>query len=215
METDEEPSSPEKQGELTSHFISPGSFKMISFIPNVTNLELQLLNQPLPLPPPPPLTNSKELINSHRRNKSLIRRQRLNERSALYMKYYSLSNERQLRFAASTCNVEVLWNMLNRGTNPNCYDEHKRSPLHLAACRGYGDIITILLQNGANPNIVDSLGNTPLHLAVISASSKKFNNVVRILLHHGASVHAKDRTGKFFYFSNITKIKYFLSITIF
>lgn len=132
-----------------------------------------------------------------RHESRIMRRKRDPRRSSVFQKYNSLANERKLRFAASTSNIELLCEMLDRGTSPNCSDEHKRSPLHLAACRGYGDIITMLLQHGANPNIIDSLGNTPLHLSVISASSKKFNNVVRILLNHGASVHVTDRTGRF------------------
>lgn len=106
------------------------------------------------------------------------------------------SNGRRLRLAASTCNVELLTRMLEKGTDPNSSDEHKRSPLHLAACRGYDEIVYLLLRFGANPNIVDSLGNTPLHLAVISASSNNFNLVVRILLQGGASLHVYDRSGK-------------------
>ncbi|XP_055844235.1 ankyrin repeat domain-containing protein 54 [Episyrphus balteatus] len=105
-------------------------------------------------------------------------------------------NGRRLRLAASTCNVELLTRMLEKLTDPNSSDEHKRSPLHLAACRGYDEIVSLLLRFGANPNIVDSLGNTPLHLAVISASSNNFNQVVRILLQGGASLHVYDRSGK-------------------
>lgn len=108
----------------------------------------------------------------------------------------SMSRERRLRLAASTCNVELLTRLLETGTNPDCFDEHQRSSLHLAACRGYTDIVSQLLKFGANPNIIDSLGNTPLHLAVISASTNNFNLVVRILLKHGANVHLLDRTGK-------------------
>ncbi|XP_030373380.1 ankyrin repeat domain-containing protein 54 [Scaptodrosophila lebanonensis] len=106
------------------------------------------------------------------------------------------SNGRKLRTAASTCNIELLNRILEDGGDPNAADEYKRSPLHLAACRGYIPIVQQLLKYGANPNVVDSLGNTPLHLAVISASSNNFNVVVRVLLQGGASVHMYDRSGK-------------------
>ncbi|ALC44082.1 CG10809 [Drosophila busckii] len=113
-----------------------------------------------------------------------------------YSNILTESNNRKLRTAASTCNIELLNRILESGCNPNAADEYNRSPLHLAACRGYIPIVQQLLQFGANPNVVDSLGNTPLHLAVISASSNNFNVVVRVLLQGGASVHMYDRSGK-------------------
>lgn len=106
------------------------------------------------------------------------------------------SDCRKLRTAASTCNIELLTRILESGSDPNAADEYKRSPLHLAACRGYIQIVQQLLKFGANPNVVDSLGNTPLHLAVISASSNNFNVVVQILLQGGANVQVYDRSGK-------------------
>lgn len=117
----------------------------------------------------------------------------------MYCSYNNIiteSNNRKLRTAASTCNIELLNRILDSGGNPNAADEYNRSPLHLAACRGYIPIVQQLLKYGANPNVVDSLGNTPLHLAVISASSNNFNVVVRVLLQGGASVHMFDRSGK-------------------
>ncbi|KAL7731919.1 hypothetical protein ACLKA6_016971 [Drosophila palustris] len=117
----------------------------------------------------------------------------------MYCSYNNIlteSNNRKLRTAASTCNIELLNRILESGGNPNAADEYNRSPLHLAACRGYIPIVQQLLKYGANPNVVDSLGNTPLHLAVISASSNNFNVVVRVLLQGGASVHMFDRSGK-------------------
>lgn len=216
METDAaDPSSSDEKGKITSYTITPGSFQMIPFTPDLS-LSLGTYNffdqQPLSLPPlpaPPPHGRSQE-DETFRSKIMRCRRLPMMKKGALYHKYNSLANERKIRFAASTCNVELLCEMLERGTNPNCCDEHKRSPLHLAACRGYGDIITMLLQHGANPNILDSLGNTPLHLSVISASSRKFNNVVRILLNHGASVHVTDRTGRLFYLVFAFSLRFFL-----
>lgn len=203
METDADQSNADKKSVVKSYTINPGTFKVVTFSPEMVNFNFY---EPLPTRSLPPIphgaTPDEETTLLNRHESRVIRCRRLLRspllKGAVYQKYHSLANERKLRFAASTCNVELLCEMLDRGTNPNCYDEHKRSPLHLAACRGYGDVITILLQHGANPNIVDSLGNTPLHLSVISASSRKFNNVVRILLNHGASVHVTDRTGLFF-----------------
>lgn len=103
---------------------------------------------------------------------------------------------RKLRYASSINNTELVGRLLESGADPNTSDEYKRTPLHLAACRGYIHIMQLLLKYGANPNVIDSLGNTPLHLAIISASSNNFNIVVCMLLHNGASVHMFDRSGK-------------------
>lgn len=75
-------------------------------------------------------------------------------------------------------------------------DELQRTALHLAASRGFTDIVAQLLKYGANPNQKDLLGNTPLHLAVCSASSINFNMTVRILLNHGSSVRCTDKMGR-------------------
>lgn len=148
----------------------------------------------LPHLPPLPLNTEFQLhpstLPSSSHNFKMRMRSRTKQR--LRTNYNSIlaeSNGRKLRNAASTCNIELLTRVLEGGADPNAADEVKRSPLHLAACRGYVQIVQQLLKFGANPNVVDSLGNTPLHLAVISASSNNFNVVVRILLQGGASVH--------------------------
>ncbi|XP_071454793.1 uncharacterized protein [Hetaerina americana] len=100
--------------------------------------------------------------------------------------------ERKLRIAASTNNVEEVRRLLNNAINPNCYDNHRRSPLHLSACRGYADVVRALLEYGANPNQRDALGNTPLHLAACT------NNVavVTLLLKAGTDVSSNDMHGR-------------------
>ncbi|XP_072947461.1 ankyrin repeat domain-containing protein 54-like [Epargyreus clarus] len=101
------------------------------------------------------------------------------------------SRNKKLRFAASTNNTELVEKLLLSGADPNSSDEHKRSPLHLASCRGYVDVVRSLLKNGANPNIKDILGNTPLHLAACT------NNipVVIELLDAGTDVSSHDKNG--------------------
>uniref|UniRef100_A0A1A9WYB4 ANK_REP_REGION domain-containing protein n=1 Tax=Glossina brevipalpis TaxID=37001 RepID=A0A1A9WYB4_9MUSC len=112
-----------------------------------------------------------------------------------YNNIFAESTARKLRFAASTNNMELLTRSLESGADPNDADELKRSPLHLATCRGHFEIVRELLKFGANPNVVDSLGNTPLHLAVISSSSNNIYFIVYVLVQGGASVHMFDRGG--------------------
>jgi ankyrin repeat protein len=54
---------------------------------------------------------------------------------------FFIPDERRLRQAASTNNVDQVAALLGSGVNPNCIDDQHRSPLHLAACRGYCDIV--------------------------------------------------------------------------
>lgn len=104
----------------------------------------------------------------------------------------TICSSRKLRFAASTNNTELVEKLLLSGADPNSSDEHKRSPLHLAACRGYVDVVRILLRYGANPNIKDTLGNTPLHLAACTNHIP----VVIELLDAGTDVSSHDKNGR-------------------
>lgn len=194
METDGDPPNPDSEahGSIESFTINPGSFKVVTFSPE-TFAGFNDYRSSSPLS-----------FNNDTQDEMAVTARKYpveSLKSRRYKAYQTctIHNKRKLLFAASTCNIELLIQMLDRGVDPNCSDQHKRSALHLAACRGYGDIIASLLQKKADPNIKDSLGNTPLHLAVISACSKKFNNVVRILLKCGASVHITDRAGGFFF----------------
>lgn len=60
-------------------------------------------------------------------------------KSRISLQPYScaISKQRKLRLAASLCNTELIMRLLDDGVNPDSADEHKRSPLHLAASRGY------------------------------------------------------------------------------
>lgn len=100
--------------------------------------------------------------------------------------------EASLRIAVSTNNLDRTTFLLRSGVNPNSSDQHLRSPLHLAASRGYQSIIKVLLGHGADPNSKDSIGNTPLHLAACS----NYDEVVSELISAGADVFAKDNHGR-------------------
>lgn len=43
--------------------------------------------------------------------------------------------------AANLNNVEALEQLLKNGVNPNCWDNRKRTPLHLAASKGYAEAV--------------------------------------------------------------------------
>lgn len=101
--------------------------------------------------------------------------------------FLTLSDDRRLRTAASTNNVEKLNELLESGANPNSADENGRTALHFACCRGYSEVVKSLLRHDADCNAVDKLGNTPLHLAVCTTSKQ----TIDLLLKAGCSVTAK------------------------
>lgn len=138
----------------------------------------------------------------------------------VWQNYQGSLDERKMRLAAATNNVDMMRRLLSKGVCPNNKDDRGRSPLHLAAARqvketemlfvnkkrlrrlteplfsqffrGYTDIVHLLLEHGANPDQRDCLGNTPLHLAAVTSKIA----VVTLLLKAGTNVLSSDERGR-------------------
>lgn len=52
-----------------------------------------------------------------------------------------ITDSHRLCRVASMNNTEILEQMLKNGVNPNCWDSRKRTPLHLAASKGYAEAV--------------------------------------------------------------------------
>lgn len=65
------------------------------------------------------------------------------------------------------------------------------SPLHIAASRGYTDIVETLLDRGAKIDSLDSSDRTALIVAVSRSNYK----VVQLLLNRGAKVNIEEIHG--------------------
>ncbi len=80
-----------------------------------------------------------------------------------------------------------------RHADVNAPDWLRRTPLLIAAQKGYPDMVMLLLENGAEVNVADARGNTPLIFV-----AHKIGNVeiTRRLLEKGAAVDAQNGVGE-------------------
>ncbi|KAI3780235.1 hypothetical protein L2E82_10206 [Cichorium intybus] len=70
------------------------------------------------------------------------------------------------------------------GLDPNKTDYDGRSPLHIAAMKGFGDIVQFLMEKGAIINATDNHENTPLFEAIKNGHDA----VISMLVEAGASL---------------------------
>lgn len=96
---------------------------------------------------------------------------------------------------AVACGKEVEASMLlAKGANVCTADVDGKTPLHDAALNGRVRLARLLLDAGADPNITDGLGSAVLHEAV--SSDKYSEELVAILLEHGADIDAADQDSR-------------------
>ncbi|KAG0489151.1 hypothetical protein HPP92_007962 [Vanilla planifolia] len=90
--------------------------------------------------------------------------------------------------AASYGDLNHLKGLMRAGADPKKTDYDGRSPLHIAASRGYEDVVLFLIQEGVDINVPDKHGNTPL----LEAIKGKHDRVVSLLFDKGAELGLND-----------------------
>ncbi|CAB4311842.1 unnamed protein product [Prunus armeniaca] len=78
--------------------------------------------------------------------------------------------------------------LIGAGADPNKMDYDGRSPLLVAASKGYEDITCFLIDQGADAEISDKFGNTPL----LEAIKHGHDQVASLLVKAGASLTIDD-----------------------
>uniref|UniRef100_A0A6N2KC42 Potassium channel n=1 Tax=Salix viminalis TaxID=40686 RepID=A0A6N2KC42_SALVM len=105
----------------------------------------------------------------------------------------------RLNCAAFNGDYYRLKRLIGAGADPNKADYDRRSPLHIAASKGYEDISLLLIEQGVDVNISDKFGNTPL----LEAIKGGHDEVASLLVQAGASLGIDDAGG--FLFTTIAK----------
>jgi len=93
----------------------------------------------------------------------------------------SANGARALMKAISNGNVANVKRLIQSGVNVNVTTISGKTPLMLAAFKGYGDIVQLLIDAGADRHAADREGNTALKIA----ERQGFTRTKALLLTHG------------------------------
>ena len=91
--------------------------------------------------------------------------------------------------------VDCLHVLLEAGANVNAPNVHHNTPLHLAAVRGYANVVAALLEAGADVNRGDHSNFTPLHWACMRYDLHVEPALI-LLIRNGAAVNARTSQGR-------------------
>ncbi|ORY14188.1 ankyrin repeat-containing domain protein, partial [Clohesyomyces aquaticus] len=88
--------------------------------------------------------------------------------------------------------LDVVDEFLGRGADVNAVDHKQRTPLFIAAGKGFWELADILLKCGAKVDVKDADDNTPLHAACAGGSAR----IVNALLRKGAKPSVNNQKGR-------------------
>jgi ankyrin repeat protein len=94
-----------------------------------------------------------------------------------------------LHSAVQSNRLDLVYEFLYSKADPNATNSQHRTPIFLAAEKGFWEIAELLLKYGARLDIHDADGNTPLHRAVVGGSPR----IVLALQRKGAKAGIKNK----------------------
>ena len=134
----------------------------------------------------------KNLIKNKKDNKSLNKKDNVDSK----IKKCESNNNSLIKAIEEKNYQKVEESIKNSSLNINKLNNNGLSPLHISIIKGNYEIINLLLKNGAKPNILSSPKNqTPLHLAYMNYTNNT-NNIIKLLLSHGANDNILDINNK-------------------
>ncbi|KAK6774975.1 hypothetical protein RDI58_025976 [Solanum bulbocastanum] len=128
------------------------------------------------------------LSNLLQGKESNLRVKQLESDIALHIGKHEAELALKVNSAAYHGDLHQLKSLIRAGADPNKKDYDGRSPLHLAASRGYEDITLFLIQEGIDINAPDKFGNTPLLEAIKSGHDR----VASLLVKEGALLNIEN-----------------------
>jgi ankyrin repeat protein len=99
------------------------------------------------------------------------------------------SNSFPIHSAVRSNRLDLVDEFLNRNADANVVDAQQRTPLFIAAEKGFWEILELLIKYGAKADVQDVDGNTPLHSAVAGGSTR----IVLALQRNGAKALVKNK----------------------
>ncbi|KAJ0719404.1 putative cyclic nucleotide-binding domain, potassium channel, voltage-dependent, EAG/ELK/ERG [Helianthus annuus] len=115
-------------------------------------------------------------------NQTRLRKKILESDLTLHVAKHEFELALRLNFAVYSGDLYRVKRLVASGINPNNTDYDGRSPLHIAAIKGFADLVQYLLQKEARINATDNNGNTPLFEAIKNGH----DGVVSMLVEAGA-----------------------------